>query len=116
MKELQVIKRFTIFVGLIYSLFFNSAILSGELPDLGNSASAILTPSQEYELGYSIMKELQQAQILYQDIYVNEYVRGVGYRLLSTQGQAQIEYQFFVVDDNFSKFEESQFFMFEVIP
>ncbi|MBS0289938.1 MAG: M48 family metallopeptidase [Proteobacteria bacterium] len=99
-KKYKKLLKLSFSLGLFYSLFFSSPLFSNELPDLGNSASAILSPAQEYELGLSIMKELHQAQILSQDMYVKEYVQGLGYRLLAQQGQAQGDYQFFVVQDN----------------
>lgn len=83
----------------IVTLLFHSLIQASELPDLGNSASAILTPTQERELGLSIMKELRGAQIIGNDVYVTEYLQGLGYRLIATQGQSQSSYQFFVVND-----------------
>lgn len=90
---------------LIYVVFFLflslicQSLKAGELPDLGNSSSAVLSPTQEYELGQSIMKELRAAQIISDDVYVNEYLRGLGYRLVATHGQPQSAYQFFVVQD-----------------
>ncbi len=88
-----------VLVALLWTCLFPSSLYSGDLPDLGNSASAFFTPAQEVELGRSIMKELRQAQIISQDVYVTQYIQGLGYRLLATQGQAQSAYHFFVVDD-----------------
>jgi beta-barrel assembly-enhancing protease len=69
------------------------------LPDLGNSASAVLSPAQERELGRSVVKELQAASALSQDVIVTEYLQYVGYRLLATHGGEQPQYQFFAVRD-----------------
>jgi len=74
--------------------------MSAELPDLGNSASAILTPQQEYELGHTVVKELQAALMISNDMIVNEYLQSVGYRLVATHGHVQANYQFFTVNDN----------------
>lgn len=76
-----------------------SAFPHDDLPDLGNSASATLTPAQEYELGSSVVKELQAASAISQDPIVNEYLQSVGYRLLATQGGELPKYQFFAVRD-----------------
>ncbi len=100
-NEKNNIQKFFLFLCLFLTLSLApSRLLSGDLPDLGNSASAILTPAQEVELGTSIMKELRQAQIISKDVYVNQYIQGLGYRLLATQGQAQSAYHFFVVEDS----------------
>ena len=75
------------------------AISHDELPDLGNSASATLTPAQEYELGSNVVKQLQAASAISQDIIVNEYLQSIGYRLLATHGGEQPEFQFFAIRD-----------------
>ncbi|MBS0287776.1 MAG: M48 family metallopeptidase [Proteobacteria bacterium] len=98
-KIKALISKALVRVLIISTTFFPSCLYSGELPDLGNSASAILTPAQELELGSSIMKELSQAQVISHDAYVTQYLQGLGYRLLATQGQAQGAYHFFVVKD-----------------
>ncbi|MFI4937619.1 MAG: M48 family metalloprotease [Candidatus Berkiellales bacterium] len=72
---------------------------AGELPDLGNASGSVLTAAQEYELGRSVMQELNQAQVLLSDLIVNEYLQGIGYRLIATHGGAQPDYYFFAVKD-----------------
>lgn len=84
---------------LFFTLPMHSILNANELPDLGNSASAILTPAQEYELGRNVMKELQSASLISQDVVVNTYLQGLGYRLIATQGQTQSAFQFFAVED-----------------
>lgn len=71
-----------------------------DLPDLGNSSNAALSPAQEYELGVSIMKEIQAAMVISQDIIVSEYLQEIGYRLIATNGGYQPHYVFFAVRDN----------------
>ncbi len=93
------LRKLLIFVIFFLILGFICPLKAAELPDLGNSSSAVLTPVQESELGRSIMKELQRAQAISDDAYVSEYLQGLGYRLIATQGQAQSDYQFFVVKD-----------------
>lgn len=93
------LEKWLIYAFFIFSLFFNHALHSGELPDLGNSSNAYLSPTQEYELGRAILKELKSAQMISNDVYVNEYLQALGYRIIATQGQAQSAFQFFVVDD-----------------
>lgn len=72
---------------------------ANELPDLGNGATTVLSSTQEYELGYSIMKELQAHSMISQDFIVSEYLQGIGYRLVATQGQTQNPFYFFTVKD-----------------
>lgn len=84
---------------LILFCWLSSPSLADELPDLGNSASAVLSPQQEYELGASVMKELKAAQVLSQDVIITEYLHSLGYRLLATHSSAQPNYQFFIIKD-----------------
>lgn len=77
----------------------NNPLFASELPDLGNSANAALSPVQEYELGRTVMKELKSAMVISQDVIVNEYLQGLGYRLIATQGKCQPDYYFFAVKD-----------------
>jgi len=71
-----------------------------ELPDLGNSASAVLSPAQEIELGRNALREIQAQVSFSQDEVVNAYLQNLGYRLIAVQGQTQMPYQFFVVKDS----------------
>ncbi len=81
--------------------FFSQPLLANEeLPDLGNGATTVLNAAQEYELGLSIMKELEAASALSQDAIVSEYLQSIGYRLIATQGQSQTPFYFFTVKDN----------------
>jgi len=80
------LRKLLIFVIFFLILGFICPLKAAELPDLGNSSSAVLTPVQESELGRSIMKELQRAQAISDDAYVSEYLQGLGYRLIATQG------------------------------
>jgi beta-barrel assembly-enhancing protease len=72
---------------------------AGELPDLGNSASVYLTPAQEYELGYNVIKELHAFHKINEDPIINEYLQGIGNRLVATQGVSAPPYHFFLVND-----------------
>lgn len=70
-----------------------------ELPDLGNTASAVLSPAQEYELGRNTLKEIQSQLTFSHDEVVNTYLQGIGYRIVAVQGQSHTPYEFFVVKD-----------------
>lgn len=93
------LKKAVMCIVLLLASFSPNILYSGELPDLGNSANAILSPAQELELGRSIMKELMAAQVISNDVYVTQYIQALGYRLLATQGVAQSSYHFFIVED-----------------
>lgn len=79
------------------ALFPNA--FAAELPDLGNTASAVLSPAQEYELGRNAIKEIQTQIAFSQDDIVNSYLQNMGYRLIAVQGLGQNPYEFFVIKD-----------------
>lgn len=72
--------------------------IAGELPDLGNTASAVLSPTQELELGRTVMKELKSASLISRDAIVNEYLQSLGNRLIATH-HSTMTYHFFAVND-----------------
>jgi predicted Zn-dependent protease len=69
------------------------------LPDLGESAQAQLTPQAERRIGETIMREIRRDPDYLDDPEVQDYVRQVGYRLAAASPEARQEFEFFVVRD-----------------
>lgn len=80
-------------------LLFPWHLWASELPDLGNSSAAVLTPKQEFELGRSIVKEISHSVSFFNDVVVNDYLFELGHRLVATHGSTQTRYQFFTIKD-----------------
>lgn len=70
-----------------------------DLPDIGDPAGALLTPTDEHDLGKSLYLSLQKSGDLLDDSLVNAYIQGLGERLLSSADSGGLLYHFFVVND-----------------
>lgn len=88
----------------ICTLLFSSAItaqanLEIALPEMGDSAGALVSPLEEYQVGQSFYWRLQQSVTLVEDPEVNSYVRSLGYRLVANSDNPRRSFTFFVVPD-----------------
>ena len=66
---------------------YSAQALEGiELPDIGDSAGAVISPEQEKELGLQTMRELRRHAPLIQDEEVEDYIRKLGMELGKNSG------------------------------
>lgn len=70
-----------------------------DLPDIGSSAGAAISPTEEYQLGRMIMRGLRDSDIVLDDPEVTEYIQAIGNNLASHAGQEGQKFHFFVVRD-----------------
>lgn len=70
-----------------------------ELPDIGDPAGALLTPTDERDLGRSLYQSLLESGDLLDDTLVAAYIQGLGDRLLSSADSLGQKYTFFVVNE-----------------
>ena len=71
------------------------------LPELGDSASADLSPLAEQRLGAQIMREIRWRDPAYlRDLEVEDYLNHLGGRLVAVSDGAGLPFQFFGVDDS----------------
>ncbi|HXQ31896.1 MAG TPA: M48 family metalloprotease [Steroidobacteraceae bacterium] len=70
-----------------------------ELPDIGTPADAVLTPTDEYQIGSMIMRGLRDSGQLLQDPEIGDYVQGLGSRLASHAQESNVRFTFYVVKD-----------------
>jgi predicted Zn-dependent protease len=71
-----------------------------QLPDLGDSAQAALSPSQERKLGETIVQQLRAAGGWIDDPEVNDYLNELGHRLIAASKDVKQDFEFFGVPDN----------------
>lgn len=76
-----------------------SQALDIALPEMGDSAGALISPREEREIGRAFFWRLQQSTELVEDPEVNSYIRSLGYRLASNSDEPALNYTFFVVPD-----------------
>jgi beta-barrel assembly-enhancing protease len=69
------------------------------LPEMGDSAGALISPQQEHEIGQSFFWRLQQSVELIDDPEVNSYLQALGYRLVSNSDAPYLNFTFFMVPD-----------------
>lgn len=74
-------------------------IMAGEiaLPEIGDSAGALISPQQEYRIGQSFYWRIQQSTDLIDDPEVNSYLQSLGYRLVAESASPHLSFTFFMV-------------------
>jgi predicted Zn-dependent protease len=70
-----------------------------DLPDMGDPADQILSPAQERALGESFMRQVGARLQIIDDPLLNDYLFGLGARLVSASEQTRSIFTFFVVND-----------------
>ena len=70
------------------------------LPDIGSSAASAASPEEMREYGASMLRELRSYNMIFDDPLVNDYIRSLGYRLVSFSDGASQPFTFFVVRSN----------------
>ena len=77
----------------------HAVALNTELPDLGNSAGALLTPKRERDLGKAFMRSVRRTERVMDDPLLSDYIRDLGHRLLDASGAQGTPFYFFLIDD-----------------
>jgi len=74
--------------------------LATNIPDMGNSADALLSPEEEKQLGKEFMRSVRAALPINYDPLISEYIQNLGERLVSHIDTKQRSYKFFVIMDS----------------
>ncbi|WP_156774680.1 M48 family metalloprotease [Alkalilimnicola ehrlichii MLHE-1] len=75
------------------------------LPDMGNPAAQVLSPSDEQAIGDELMRQLRQHLPLADDPEITAYIDELGQRLAAHSDMPGLRFTFFVVeDDNINAF------------
>lgn len=69
-----------------------------ELPDIGQSGGASVSPEEEYRTGEAVMRNLRRAGKLLEDPLLDDYLNHLGYRLVAAADNPP-RFRFFLVDD-----------------
>ena len=73
---------------------------SSRLPELGDPSGGVLTPSEELELGRSLLREVRRVMALVEDPEVMFYIESLGRRLASNATDASSPFHFLTVDNS----------------
>jgi predicted Zn-dependent protease len=71
-----------------------------ELPDMGDSSGALITPAQEQELGAAFFRSLHSQVSISQDAEIQQYIDSIGRRLATNSDTPGYPFHFFVVMEN----------------
>ena len=78
-----------------------SSVFAADLPDLGESSRAELSPQMERKIGESIMNQIRQREPSYvDDPEINDYLGNIGRRLVEASDNPTGEFHFFAIRDN----------------
>ncbi|NNG14631.1 MAG: M48 family metalloprotease, partial [Gammaproteobacteria bacterium] len=69
------------------------------LPDMGDSAGAILSPDQEHRIGIEFLRRIRLNYQLIEDPEISEYIRNLGNRLAANSDNPTQNFTFFVIND-----------------
>jgi beta-barrel assembly-enhancing protease len=69
------------------------------LPDIGSPADAVLSKSEEAQIGRAIMRSIRASGELVEDPLITEYINDIGHRLSAQVNEGDHQFTFFVIDD-----------------
>jgi beta-barrel assembly-enhancing protease len=84
---------------LLLSFMMTAPSWAIDLPEMGNSASTIVSAAEEQEIGKAFMRELRRQVEVIDDIEINNYINMLGHKLVSYSDGAEQPFYFFVVKD-----------------
>ncbi|OQW86186.1 MAG: peptidase M48, partial [Thiotrichaceae bacterium IS1] len=85
---------------LLISYLLTLPCMAIELPDIGNSADAAMSPSEEQKLGEAFFRQIRRQAEVIDDIEVNNYINELGRQLVSYSDNPQQLFQFFVIKED----------------
>ncbi len=78
---------------------WQSAAQDLNLPDIGDPASTVLSPAQEYALGKTLIREVRRSLKLIEDPELNNYIQSLGLHLVSSSPEGNPHFIFVIIDD-----------------
>jgi len=90
-------------LALFIALFSLSSIAQGDrisLPDMGNSASSILSQKEEQEYAKALLRQMRAYEILVEDPLISAYFENMGFRLVAQSNRPDKPFHFVVLDES----------------
>lgn len=85
----------------LFSFTGQQVLWADSLPDLGESARAVLSPQMERRIGESIMNEIRLREPSYvDDQEISDYLNNLGRRLVEASPSQAGDFYFFAIQDN----------------
>ncbi|MCI0653507.1 MAG: M48 family metalloprotease [Methylococcaceae bacterium] len=100
-KSIKILRVLLVLLAGIHALapltvFADNAIV---LPEIGDPSGALLTPSQEQELGAAFFRSVHGNTKVNQDLEIDDFIEELGERLAVNSDNPLQPFRFFVVDD-----------------
>ncbi len=93
-------RLYPVFLGFLLTLAAQATELENiSLPDMGDSAGALISPQQEQEFGAAFFRSLHSRVAINQDPEIQHYIDSLGRRLASHSDTPGYPFHFFVVLD-----------------
>ncbi len=70
-----------------------------DLPNMGDTSGAIVSPDEERHLGEELMRRIRQSLRLIEDPEITEYIQSLGYQLVANSDTPAQDFTFFVIND-----------------
>ena len=67
---------------------------------MGSPADAVLSKTDEAQIGRSIMQQIRASGTIIDDPQINEYINEIGYRVAAHANESERKFTFFVIDDS----------------
>jgi predicted Zn-dependent protease len=74
--------------------------VAGQLPDMGSPENAILSKTDEYQIGLMAMRELRGQELILEDPELSDYIQQLGSRLAAQARDDDQNFQYFIVRSN----------------
>ena len=98
-QKCGILKQFLMTV-LVAAVSLSSIAQTGRvyLPELGNSASEVLSNSEEREYAESLIRQMRAYELLIEDPLINDFFSDMGYSLASNSDKPESSFHFVVLD------------------
>lgn len=70
------------------------------LPDIGSSAAGMVSPQDMYDYGAGALQEMRAYGLVLDDALLNDYLTGLGYRLVANSDHPNLHFTFFLMNDD----------------
>jgi len=69
-----------------------------DLPDIGDAAGGVVTPTEEKRVGESVMRNIQRSGHIINDPLIDSYLNHLGYKLIAAGDSKMTDFHFFLID------------------
>jgi len=101
---MQIISRQQRFSGIFLAVLLLLAPIQvpavPDLPDIGEAAAGVATPTEEKLTGEAVMRNIQRAGKIINDPLIDSYLNHLGYKLIAAGDSRMTDFHFFLVDNS----------------